>query len=45
MVTGDHRATADAVADEVGIDRVSAEVVPEGKVEEVVSGCSRRGIG
>jgi len=36
LVTGDHRATARAVATEVGIDRVSAEVVPEDKVGEVV---------
>ena len=35
MVTGDHRATARAVAADVGIRRVSAEVGPEGKVEEV----------
>ena len=31
MVTGDNRTTADAVARELGIDRVEAEVLPEGK--------------
>ncbi len=35
MLTGDHRSTAQAVAREAGIDRVVAEVLPEGKVEEV----------
>ena len=35
LVTGDRRATADAVAAETGIDRVSAEVFPDGKVAEV----------
>jgi cation-transporting ATPase V len=35
LVTGDRRATADAVAAETGIDLVSAEVFPDGKVEEV----------
>ena len=35
MVTGDLRATAEAVAARVGIGRVHAEVFPEGKVEEV----------
>jgi heavy metal translocating P-type ATPase len=35
MVTGDRRATARAIASRVGIDRVSAEIYPEGKVEEV----------
>jgi len=31
MVTGDTRATAQAVADTLGIDQVEAEVLPEGK--------------
>ncbi|MFJ3478578.1 heavy metal translocating P-type ATPase [Streptomyces microflavus] len=32
LLTGDNRAVADAVAREVGIDEVYAEVMPEGKV-------------
>ncbi|WP_417808699.1 heavy metal translocating P-type ATPase [Thioclava sp.] len=35
MVTGDTRATAQAVADTLGIDRVEAEVLPDGKRDAI----------
>jgi Cu+-exporting ATPase len=36
LLTGDRRETAEAVAREVGIERVVAEILPGGKAEEIV---------
>ena len=42
MLTGDRKKTADAIAAEVGVDEVVAEVLPGGK-EEVVRGLMEQG--
>lgn len=43
MLTGDNRVTAEAIAREVGIDAVSSELLPEGKVKKIEELVARYG--
>jgi Cd2+/Zn2+-exporting ATPase len=44
MLTGDNRVTAEAIAREVGIDEVHAELLPEDKVKKVEELIARYGV-
>lgn len=45
MLTGDNQATAEAVASQIGIDTVHAELLPEQKVTYVKKNIRNRDIG
>jgi Cd2+/Zn2+-exporting ATPase len=44
MLTGDNRATADAIARDLGIDEVNAELLPEDKVKKIEELVARYGV-